>query len=220
MKPSDPVLTLRGLTAGYGRMDIVRDVDLSVGRGESVGLVGRNGAGKTTLISAVAGLIQGVRGVVRLGEQDIVSMPAHDRVAAGMALVPSGGRLFRSLTVQENLTIGVPRAEASTCDPAYELFPELRSLRDRYAGGLSGGERQMVAIGRALILRPRLLLLDEPSEGLAPLVVMRLADALRVLREQGMAMLLAEQNVRFSELVTTRAYRIEKGRVEEVAVHV
>lgn len=216
LQAGNAVLELENLTAGYGRIEVVRRVDLVVRPGEAVALVGRNGAGKTTLINAIAGLLDKVSGGIRLCNHDIISRQAHSRVQLGLGLVPSGGRLFRSLTVEENLMIGVPRPSKSTLDPTFELFPELGRIRSRYAGGLSGGERQMVAIGRALVQSPRLLLLDEPSEGLAPIIVLRVAEAIRALQEQGVAMLVAEQNVRFSEMTTSRRYAIEKGEVREV----
>jgi branched-chain amino acid transport system ATP-binding protein len=210
------VLQVKRLSAGYGRVRVVRDAHLTVRGGEIVGLVGRNGAGKTTFISAVAGLLRGTHGEVRLNDRDLSALPAYQRVTAGMALVPSGGRLFKSLTVTENLQIGTSRPSEGDLQPVLALFPELAALRGRYAGKLSGGERQMVAIGRAMLLNPKLLLLDEPSEGLAPIVVLRLADALRTLRERGLAALVAEQNVKFTDLVCQRRYSIEKGYVEEL----
>jgi branched-chain amino acid transport system ATP-binding protein len=215
VNPSDPVLDVRKLCAGYGRVRVVRDANVTVRAGEVVGLVGRNGAGKTTFIAGVAGLLRGTQGSVRLSDRDVSNAAAYERVRAGMALVPSGGRLFKSLTVMENLQIGAARPSERDLEPVLALFPELVPLRDRYAGKLSGGERQMVAIGRAMLLNPRLLLLDEPSEGLAPIVVLRLAEALRTLRDRGLAALVTEQNVRFTELTCQRRYSIEKGYVEE-----
>jgi branched-chain amino acid transport system ATP-binding protein len=213
--PSDPVLDVQGLSGGYGPITVVRDASLRVTAGEIVGLVGRNGAGKTTFISAVAGLLERTAGSVRLAGQDMSQLPAHARVRAGLALVPSGGHLFKSLTVEENLLIGVSRPSPRDIEAVFAVFPELRPLRRRYAGRLSGGERQMVAIGRALALKPRLILLDEPSEGLAPIVVLRLVQTLKSLQETGLAVLVAEQNVRFTELTCQRSYLIEKGRVSE-----
>lgn len=215
MKPSDSLLDVRGLSAGYGPVIVVRDANLHVRAGEVVGLVGRNGAGKTTFISSIAGLLDKSQGQIRLGEHEIAGQPANVRVQRGLALVPSGGRLFKSLTVEENLLIGLPQPTDRDLDPVLTLFPELSPLRSRYAGKLSGGERQMVAIGRAMLLKPRVLLLDEPSEGLAPVVVLRLIEAIRALRDSGVAALVAEQNVKFTEMTCGRLYHIEKGRVEE-----
>jgi ABC-type branched-subunit amino acid transport system ATPase component len=212
---SEAVLEVRKFHAGYGRLTVVREVNLFVRAGEVVGLVGRNGAGKTTFISALAGLLEQSRGEIWLNGRDLSSLAACERVEAGIALVPSGGRLFKSLTVEENLSIGLKAPKASDLEPIFKLFPELVRLRERYAGKLSGGERQMVAIGRAILLNPSLLLLDEPSEGLAPIIVLRLVDVLRTLWERGVATLVAEQNVRFTELTCQRHYSIEKGYVEE-----
>jgi ABC-type branched-subunit amino acid transport system ATPase component len=212
-KRSDEALSVAELDAGYGRFKVIRGGAISVGHGEVVGLIGRNGAGKTTFISSVAGLIMPSAGRIALDGVEVARLPASRRVAAGLALVPSGGRLFKSLTVAENLTIGVSKPQPEQLEAVFGLFPELLKLRQRYAGKLSGGERQMVAIGRALMLKPRLLLLDEPSEGLAPIVVLRLAKAINTLRESGMAMLIAEQNVKFTDLICQRWYSIDKGAV-------
>jgi ABC-type branched-subunit amino acid transport system ATPase component len=215
VKQSETVLEVANLSAGYGRVQVIRDAGLTVGAGEVVGLVGRNGAGKTTFISAVAGTIANANGLVRLGDRDISVLQASDRVKAGIALVPSGGRLFKSLTVSENLLIGLQHPSDRDLEPVFALFPELVPLQARYAGKLSGGERQMVAIGRAILLHPRLLLLDEPSEGLAPIVVLRLVDALKTLWGRGVAALVAEQNVKFTQLTCHRRYSIDKGYIEE-----
>ncbi|CAG2144925.1 ATP-binding cassette domain-containing protein [Cupriavidus numazuensis] len=215
-KTSDEVLAVMAMDAGYGHVKVIRDANLSVRAGEVVGLVGRNGAGKTTFINAVSGLVKASAGAVVVNGHDVAGMAAHKRVAAGLAIVPSGGRLFRSLTVEENLSIGVKGATASQLESVYALFPEMRAFRARYAGKLSGGERQMVAISRALLLQPRLLLLDEPSEGLAPIVVLRLAEVIKSLCLRGIGILLAEQNVKFTDLVCDRWYGIEKGDIAPV----
>lgn len=212
-KPSEEVLRVTRLDAGYGRIRVVRDANISVNMGEVVGIVGRNGAGKTTFISAIAGLIPVQSGSISLSGVEMSSLRPNRRVAAGLAIVPSGGRLFKSLTVAENLSIGLRRTDPRKLDSVYALFPELMSLRQRYAGKLSGGERQMVAIGRALVLEPRLLLLDEPSEGMAPVVRLRLAEAIKSLRSCGIGVLVAEQNVRFAELICQRWYAIDKGSI-------
>jgi len=208
------VLRVAGLDAKYGRVKVIRDAHVSVKAGEVVGLVGRNGAGKTTFISAIAGLVTTDAGSILVAGSEISGLPANKRVAGGLAIVPSGGRLFKSLTVEENLTIGAAAPVASLLEQVFTLFPELIRLRQRYAGKLSGGERQMVAIGRALMLRPRLLLMDEPSEGLAPIVVLRLAETIKRLRATGVGILLAEQNMKFTDLVCQRWYSIEKGAIQ------
>lgn len=212
-KISENILRVAGLDAGYGRVKVIRDASIGIDSGEAVGLVGRNGAGKTTFLAALAGLLSGTTGSIALAGAEVSGLPAHRRAAAGMAIVASGGRLFKSLTVEENLAIGVREPGAAKLDEVYRLFPELVALRARYAGKLSGGERQMVAIGRALMLGPRLLLMDEPSEGLAPIVVLRVAEAIKALRAQGMSILLAEQNVKFTNLICQRWFTIEKGRI-------
>ena len=214
---SDMLLVVRGLSAGYGPITVVRDANLDIRGGEVVGLLGRNGAGKTTVISAICGMIEKATGQICLEGVDICHSPADKRVNAGIAVVPSGGRLFKSLTVTENLTIGLKKPSPRDLDQVFELFPELAKLRDRYAGKLSGGERQMVAIGRATLLRPKLLLLDEPTEGLAPVIVLRLIEALRKLWQLGVATLIAEQNTSFTDSVCRRHYLIEKGLVQEVS---
>ncbi|MBY4708080.1 ATP-binding cassette domain-containing protein [Ralstonia insidiosa] len=216
MKTSDEVLRVEAMDAGYGHVRVIRNANVSVRAGEVVGLVGRNGAGKTTFINAVAGLVGASGGTITVNGQNLRGVPANKRVAAGVAIVPSGGRLFRSLTVEENLTIGVARPSAQQLETVYGLFPEMTALRARYAGKLSGGERQMVAISRALLLQPRLLLLDEPSEGLAPIVVLRLAEAIKSLCSSGMGILLAEQNIKFTDLICHRWYAIDKGDISTV----
>ena len=215
-KSSETFFETRGFSAGYGATTVIRDVALQVGVGEVVGMVGRNGAGKTTFISAVAGMLERTSGEVLLQGEDLSRLPADQRVHKGLAIVPSGGRLFKNLTVAENLAIGLPKAREEDLKPIFELFPELVRLRDRNAGKLSGGERQMVAIGRAMLLKPRFLLLDEPTEGLAPIVVLRLIEALKHLWKQDVATLVAEQNVKFIDSTCQRRYLIEKGIVSEL----
>ena len=211
MKTSENILQVERLNAGYGHVQVIRNASLSIEAGEVVGLVGRNGAGKTTFLASLIGMLSNAQGSIRLCGQELAAMPSHERVRQGLVISPSGGRLFKSLTVAENLALGVPQATAADLEPALTLFPELHNLKDRYAGKLSGGERQMVAIGRALMLKPRLLLLDEPSEGLAPIVVLRVAEAIKTLRETGIAMLVAEQNVKFTDTVCNRWFHIDKG---------
>jgi ABC-type branched-subunit amino acid transport system ATPase component len=216
-KRSDALLHVTGLCAGYGHVQVIRDASISVAAGEVAGLVGRNGAGKTTFLMALAGLLATpASGRVVLGGAEVGSAPANRRVEAGLAIVPSGGRLFKSLTVRENLTIGAHDGVKELLDETLGLFPELVRLLDRYAGKLSGGERQMVAIGRALMLRPKVLLMDEPSEGLAPLVVVRVAKAIQALQAKGLTILIAEQNVKFTDLICDRWFSIDKGAVAPV----
>lgn len=215
-KTSEPLLQVTDLDTGYGHVQVIRNARLSVAAGEVVGLVGRNGAGKTTFLSSLVGLLPSSRGSIRLDGQELAGLPTHERVRRGLAISPSGGRLFKSLTVQENLLLGLNPATEAALQPVLALFPELEKLRNRHAGKLSGGERQMVAIGRALILKPRLLLLDEPSEGLAPIVVLRVAEAIKALRTTGIAMLVAEQNAKFTDVICERWFHIDKGVITSV----
>ncbi len=215
-KTSEEILRVADLDAGYGHVKVIRGANLSVKAGEVVGLVGRNGAGKTTFLSSLIGLLPSSRGSIRLGGVELVGLPTHERVRQGLVISPSGGRLFKSLTVEENLLLGLASATGSDLEPVLTLFPELQKLRARYAGKLSGGERQMVAIGRALLLQPRLLLLDEPSEGLAPIVVLRVAEAIRALREKGISMLVTEQNAKFTDAICERWFHIDKGVISAV----
>ncbi|MGF6304063.1 ABC-type branched-subunit amino acid transport system ATPase component [Paraburkholderia sp. WC7.3g] len=214
-KTSEEVLRVEALEAGYGSVRVIRNAAIAVHAGEVVGLLGRNGAGKTTFINAIAGLLACASGSIVLAGREVSELPAHRRVGAGVTIVPSGGRLFKSLTVEENLAIGVPHPDLQKVTEIFALFPELLRLRSRYAGKLSGGERQMVAIGRALMLDPKLLLMDEPSEGLAPIVVLRLAESIKALQARGVGILVAEQNVKFTDLVCQRWYGIDKGAITD-----
>ncbi len=210
-------LEIRSLHAGYGRYDVVRDVSFHVGLGESVGLLGPNGAGKSTVLKSIMGLVRHRRGTIRIAGTDVSRMPAH-RVADGLAaLVPEGRRLFANLTVEDNLRIGGmrhrrdPEQLASHLRDVYEVFPALQSYRRRSASALSGGEQQMVAIGRMMMNDPSLMLLDEPSLGLAPLAIRDMARALLRLKERGRAILLVEQRVDLALQVCDRVYVLADG---------
>jgi branched-chain amino acid transport system ATP-binding protein len=205
--------------AGYGRYDVVRDVALHVEEGEAVGLLGPNGAGKSTFLQAVMGLLKHRRGKVVIGGVDLSRAPAH-RVAAGHAgLVPQGRRLFTEQTVEDNLVLGAyrlrrqPQRVAELLESVYALFPVLRSYRGRGAAELSGGEQQMVAIGRMMMSDPDLLLLDEPSEGLAPIAIDAVAEALAELRRRGRSLLLVEQRVDLASRVCDRVYVLSGGEI-------
>ncbi|HEY7965710.1 MAG TPA: ABC transporter ATP-binding protein [Solirubrobacteraceae bacterium] len=212
-------LDISSLHAGYGRYDVVRDITLSVGEGEAVALLGPNGAGKTTVLRAIMGLIKHRRGSVRVRDVDLIRMPPH-RIARGhAALVPEGRRLFVNQTVDDNLTLGAlhlrsdrARVEGLLAS-VYELFPVLSELRARPAARLSGGQQQMVAIGRMLMSDPAVLLLDEPSLGLAPLAIEGVADALVALRNRGRTLLLVEQRVDMALRVCDRVYVLAGGEV-------
>ena len=207
-------LAVRDLHAYYGESHVLQGVSLDVAEGESVALLGRNGAGKTTTINAIVGFVRPRSGTVRVGGNDITAKPPHRVASAGVALVPQGRRVFADLTVRENLTIAA-RASGGGWDLArvLELFPSLERRLGNRGDELSGGEQQMVAIGRALLRDPVLLLLDEPSEGLAPKLVAEVGDALVRLRESGLALLLVEQNLALATRVAQRVYVMNKGTI-------
>src|SRR6185437_10857288 len=195
------------------------DVSLDVSPGEAVGVIGPNGAGKTTLMRVISGLLPPLGGAMSLEGRPVAGIPAHRMVAQGIAHVPENRRLFPRLTVEENLRIGafIPSARKHFADQlahVYSLFPRLRDRRTQLAGTLSGGEQQMVAIGRALMSRPKLLLMDEPSAGLAPLVVAQVFDLVRRIRAEGLTVLIVEQNVQQVLDVVDRAYLLETGSIK------
>jgi len=208
------LLRTRALCAFHGRAQALFDVDLDVGAGEIVALVGRNGAGKSTLMRALAGLVE-TSGEVLLDDRSMAGWRADRRVHAGLAWVPEDRRVFTQLTARQNLEVamGRPRAGAEpwTVERVCRLFPELEPLAHRPGGALSGGEQQMLAIGRALMTQPRVILLDEPSEGVAPIVVQRLVEAIRVLRGQGLAILLSEQNEALAVPLADRSLYMDDG---------
>jgi branched-chain amino acid transport system ATP-binding protein len=211
-------LEVTGLNVRYGKSHVVFDLSLNIGEGELVALLGRNGAGKTTTILGVVGLLPGASGGVYVGGQPIGMWPSYRRTKGYLAYVPSGARCFPNLTVQENLELTAQRDGRSGWDlrRVFELFPRLEQLHANLAGGLSGGERQMLAVGRALMSNPRVLLLDEPTEGLAPVVVQSITALLRSLKETGVSILLAEQNHQVALRVADRAAFLEKGRIVDV----
>ena len=212
-------LEISSLRAGYGRYDVVRGLDLHVGEGEAVGLLGPNGAGKTTVLRTIMGLVKHRRGSIRIEGEELVRMPAH-RIGRGYAaIVPEGRRLFLDQSVEDNLLLGAlhlrrdGRRVRELLDSVYALFPALRDLRGRSSAALSGGQQQMVAIGRMLMSDPRVLLLDEPSLGLAPLAIDGVAAALEELRRQGRSLLLVEQRVDLALRVCDRVYVLASGQV-------
>lgn len=205
-----------GLNAFYRKSQVVFDLDLSIERGETVTILGRNGAGKTTMLMALAGVVTSRAKTIRLDGHDISRLPSFRRVRHGLALVPSGSRSFPNLTVQENLDIvrtGSGKGFRWTIDEVYDAFPVLQALKDASGGTLSGGERQMLAVGRALVSGPQVLMLDEPSEGLAPLILRDITVRVRELNERGLSVLLAEQSHRFALETADRALFVEKGRI-------
>ena len=213
------MLTLAAISAGYGSFQVLFDVSLEVPQGQAVGVIGPNGAGKTTLMRVISGLVQRYTGAMNLDGRSIGGLPAHRMVEQGIAHVPENRRLFPRLTVEDNLRIGayLPRARrqcAEQLDRVYKLFPRLKDRREQLAGTLSGGEQQMCAIGRALMSDPKLLLMDEPSAGLAPLVVAQVFDLVRRIRAEGLTVLIVEQNVQQVLDVVDRAYLLEVGRIK------
>ena len=213
------MLSLAAISAGYGSFQVLFDVSLEVPRGEAVGVIGPNGAGKTTLMRVISGLVQRYAGAMSFDGRSIGGLPAYRMVEQGIAHVPENRRLFPRLTVEDNLRIGayVPRARrqcAEQLDRVYKLFPRLKDRREQLAGTLSGGEQQMCAIGRALMSDPKLLLMDEPSAGLAPLVVAQVFDLVRRIRAEGLTVLIVEQNVQQVLDVVDRAYLLEVGRIK------
>lgn len=213
------VLTIESLSAGYGRFNVLHDVSMSVANGEAVALLGPNGAGKTTLLRSIMGLTKHRTGSVRINGAELIQMTAH-RVAKGhAALVPEGRRLFLNQSVEDNLRLGGMRHRRDQSkvqellDSVFQLFPVVERYRDRPASALSGGEQQMVAIGRMMMNDPALMLLDEPSLGLAPLAIEDMAQALLTLREQGRSILLVEQRVDIALKVCDRIYVLSDGRI-------
>jgi branched-chain amino acid transport system ATP-binding protein len=212
------MLTVTDISAGYGSFQALFGVSLDVAAGEAVAVIGPNGAGKTTLMRVISGLLPANAGSVALEGRALTGIPAHRIVAAGIAHVPENRRLFARLTVEENLRMGafIPAARqhfAERLGWVYDLFPRLRERRHQPAGTMSGGEQQMCAIGRALMSRPKLLLMDEPSAGLAPLVVEQVFDLVRRIRAEGFTVLIVEQNVRQVLDIVDRAYLLESGRI-------
>jgi branched-chain amino acid transport system ATP-binding protein len=212
------LLELTGITAGYGQFTALWDVSLRVEAGEAVAVVGPNGAGKTTLLRVISGVIPPRSGGLAFDGTTLTGRPAHEIVAHGIAHVPEGRRLFPRLSVLDNLRMGAflppaRRAFSESLARVYALFPVLAERRTQAAGSLSGGEQQMLAIGRALMSRPKLILLDEPSMGLAPVMVLRLFELIRRVREEGYTILVVEQNVRQVLKLVDRAYLLEVGRI-------
>lgn len=216
-KKPDALLSTHGLTSHYGRIQALHGVDITVGRGQLVALVGANGAGKTTLLRAISGVQPASGGTVRFEEQDIGGLVASRRVRAGISQVPEGRQVFGPMSVEDNLVLGAftrSRSElAQSLASMYELFPILLEKRHLPASTLSGGQQQMLAMARALMASPKLLLLDEPSMGLAPLIVQEIFRLIEKLRDQGITILLVEQNARAALSIADEGYVMELGRV-------
>ncbi|HZG20916.1 ABC transporter ATP-binding protein [Herbaspirillum sp. AP02] len=214
---TDPLLKVSGLNAFYGRAHILFDVALEVGRGEVVALMGRNGAGKSTTMKAVMGLLDRAEGEVSFRGKDISRARPYEIARDGMGFVPEDRRVFSDLSVMENLEVGrQPAREGAvqwTPEKLFQLFPNLGEMPDRPGGQMSGGEQQMLTVSRTLMGNPYLVLLDEPSEGVAPVIVEQMANMIMTLKREGMAILLSEQNLHFAELVSDRAYVLENGHI-------
>lgn len=210
------MLDVRDLSAGYQGNDVVYDVSFRVGEGEAVMIIGSNGAGKTTLFRAMCGLLRASSGQVMLDGEDVSGTPAQRLVRLGMSFVPAERHLFPRMTVQENLSLGAypNRPDPETMGLVMDLFPRLAERHRQHAGTMSGGEQQMLAVGRALMARPRILVLDEPSTGLAPKLAHEAYEALGVLRKQGLTVLVAEQQVPLAMAFSDRGYVLENGAIQ------
>ena len=222
MAATEALLQAKGLCAWYGAAQILYDVHLEVGRGEVVALMGRNGAGKSTTLKALIGMLDKRRGTVQFMGKDISNSEPHHAGRLGLGYVPEDRRIFTDLTVMENLEVGRQSARhwpdgtaapVWTFEKLFKLFPNLGEMPDRLGGRMSGGEQQMLTVARTLMGNPYLVLLDEPSEGVAPVIVEQMVQTILELKSQGVSILLCEQNMHFAELVSDRAYVLEKGQI-------
>jgi branched-chain amino acid transport system ATP-binding protein len=212
------ILEIRSLGAGYDGVRVVRDINLSIEQGSIATVVGANGAGKTTMLRAISGVLRPIDGEVIFAGEPIQHLPSHEVVARGLVMVPEGRRLFPSLTVMENLELGAyqphcKRRRGDSLERVFNIFPRLREREDQKAATLSGGEQQMVAIGRALMSLPKVLMLDEPSLGLAPVVVRTLFDIVTEINAAGTTVVLVEQNVKHALSISSQAWVLENGAV-------
>ena len=218
MSAGAPLLEVEDLHVAYGQVEAVRGVSLRVGEGQIVTLIGPNGAGKTSILSALAGLVRPRAGRVWLGGVDVTGLPAHRTVAAGLSLVPEGRAILGRMTIEENLRLAGERRQAAgalavAIEEQYRRFPVLGERRRQLAGSLSGGQQQMLAFARALLARPRVMLLDEPSMGLSPILVQQIFETIREIHREGTTILLVEQNARLALSVSSFGYVIEHGRL-------
>jgi branched-chain amino acid transport system ATP-binding protein len=211
------MLAIKGLRSGYGKVEVLHEVDLTIEQGQTVTLIGSNGAGKTTLLKTISGLIRPTAGTIEFEGKSIARRPPHKIVELGLCQVPEGRAILKRMTVMDNLLMGAFKRKDSEINKdiaaVLERFPALAERREQPAGTLSGGEQQMLAIGRALMARPRLLLLDEPSLGLAPKFITRIFLTIRELQKEGKTILLVEQNARHALQVADRGYVLERGRI-------
>ena len=208
-----PLLAVDSVHAHYGKSHVLQGVSLQVGDGELVTLLGRNGAGKTTTLKTIAGVIKPTAGTVRFGSDVVSGRPTHQVAQRGICLVPEHRGVFKLLTVEENLMLGQRKQSKWQLDDVYQIFPRLKERRSNGGGQLSGGEQQMLAIGRALMNAPRLLMLDEPVEGLAPVIVEEIVAQLKVIKAAGVSILLVEQNLEVCTQLADRHYIVEQGAI-------
>ncbi len=213
---TDMSLVLEGVRCGYGSVEIIHGVDLRVAPGEIVTILGPNGAGKSTLVRAIAGLLPCRGGQITLGSQRLDTMPAYRRMDVGVAIVPEGRALFKHMSVRENLLLGRRAGSSPALDQVYEIFPVLAERSSQLAGTLSGGQQQMLAIGRALMSHPSMLVLDEPSLGLAPIIVQEILERLPIFAALGTGVLLVEQNARQALMIADTAVVLERGQVVSI----
>jgi branched-chain amino acid transport system ATP-binding protein len=212
-------LEVKGLSSGYGEVQILWDISFSVEKGKLTAVIGPNGAGKTTLLRSIMGLVKPWKGSILLDGEDITRLPPHKKVEKGLVLIPEGRQIFPEMTVLENLEMGAFTSRASkhfqeNLEKVFDLFPRLKERIKQKAGTLSGGEQQMLAIARGLMSGPQILMLDEPSLGLAPYLVLLLFDVIRRLRNEGVTMVLVEQNTHLSLAISDYAYVLSNGRIE------
>jgi branched-chain amino acid transport system ATP-binding protein len=217
-----PLLEVSEIHAHYGSIEALKGISLTVDEGEVVTLIGSNGAGKSTTLRSISGLTPASSGTIVFAGEDITRVPAHEVVVRGIALAPEGRHCFPRMTARENLELGAHRRRgdeiASDLERVYELFPRLKERERQKAGTMSGGEQQMLAIGRALMARPRLLMLDEPSMGIAPILVQRIYETIGEINRSGVAILLVEQNANYALEISRRGYVLETGRVALLGV--
>lgn len=210
------ILDINGLRSGYGRIPILAGVTLNVAEGEFLGILGHNGMGKTTLMNTIMGHLPATAGTIRFDGQDITKLPPHKRALAGLGLVPQGRQIFPDLTVHENLRMGMAGSvdeDMALMDEILALFPRLQRLLDRRGGALSGGEQQLLALARCLCARPKLVLLDEPTEGIQPSILEEIVETLKKLRSKGLSLVLVEQNLEFIAALSGRVLIIQKGAI-------
>jgi len=212
------MLKIKNLESGYGKLKVLRKISIHVNRGETVTIIGANGAGKTTLLNSIAGLVRSKSGEILFDKQDVLKFPPEKIVFMGCSLVPEGRQVFSTMTVKENLILGAyvrQRRKQKDIDleSIYSIFPVLKEREKQLAGTLSGGEQQMLAIGRALMAKPKLIMMDEPSMGLAPLIVKEIFNIIKKLRDDGNTVLLVEQNAKAALGIANRGYVLETGRI-------